>query len=183
MQKIIYICDKCKSQIEGDGVAIDRMKVGDQYVNGVNRLMPENLTRHLCAGCTEKMVRWIQQGPSDTEGAENPALTRLKAEQAAAETEAQTQAQADDSDPYDDVPEYVPTEAEAEAEAEPDDTREQIRKELAAKKKPAAVKRPPLDKGKIKALHEGGWSAGRIADEMGCTPQAIRQHLKGMGLT
>lgn len=164
MQKIIYICDKCKSQIEGDGVAIDRMKVGDQYVNGVNRLMPENLTRHLCAGCTEKMVRWIQQGPSDTEGAENPALTRLKAEQAAAETEAQTQAQ-------------------AEAEAEPDDTREQIRKELAAKKKPAAVKRPPLDKGKIKALHEGGWSAGKIADEMGCTPQAIRQHLKGMGLT
>ena len=38
-----------------------------------------------------------------------------------------------------------------------------------------------LDDGKIKALREAGWSLEKIADEMGCTPQTVANHLNAMG--
>lgn len=40
-------------------------------------------------------------------------------------------------------------------------------------------KRKPIDKGKVKALHEAGWSAAKIADEMGCSSANIYLILKG----
>ena len=43
-------------------------------------------------------------------------------------------------------------------------------------KKPAR-KRIELDLGKIGALREAGWEIGRIAEEIGCHPQTIRNHL------
>jgi hypothetical protein len=43
-------------------------------------------------------------------------------------------------------------------------------------------KNPPkakgIDKGKIKALHDAGWNASKIADEMGVSPQTINYHLR-----
>ena len=49
--------------------------------------------------------------------------------------------------------------------------------------KPKKVKKNPpkakgIDKGKIKALHDAGWNASKIADEMGVSPQSINYHLR-----
>jgi hypothetical protein len=45
-----------------------------------------------------------------------------------------------------------------------------------------AKKNPPkakgIDKSKIKALHDAGWNASKIADEMGVSSQAINYHLR-----
>ena len=41
-----------------------------------------------------------------------------------------------------------------------------------------AVNRKELDMGKVKALRAAGWSFEKIADEMGCAPQTIANHLK-----
>ena len=47
---------------------------------------------------------------------------------------------------------------------------------------PKPKKNPPkakgIDKGKIKALHDAGWNASKIADEMGVSPQTINYHLR-----
>lgn len=47
------------------------------------------------------------------------------------------------------------------------------------KKKPGPKpkKKPPLDHGKIMALHKGKWPVAKIADEMGCSEQAVRNHI------
>ena len=34
------------------------------------------------------------------------------------------------------------------------------------------------DHGKIIALHNAGWPVAKIADEMGCTDQTVRNHIK-----
>ena len=58
------------------------------------------------------------------------------------------------------------------------------RKEIAApdpepKKKPQPKKREKaFDMGKLRALHEGGWSVAKIADEMGVSQQTIYNKLK-----
>lgn len=39
-------------------------------------------------------------------------------------------------------------------------------------------KKKALDIGKIWALHDAGWKTSDIAKELGCTGQAIRNHLK-----
>ena len=47
-------------------------------------------------------------------------------------------------------------------------------KETKAEPKKAAGKKPaPVDKGKIIALHNAGWDAAKIADEMKCTKQTV----------
>ena len=47
---------------------------------------------------------------------------------------------------------------------------------------PKPKKNPPkqkgLDRGKIKALHDAGWPASKIADEMGVSAKAIYYHLR-----
>lgn len=47
---------------------------------------------------------------------------------------------------------------------------------------PKPKKSPPkqkgLDRGKIKALHDAGWPASKIADEMGVSAKAIYYHLR-----
>lgn len=45
------------------------------------------------------------------------------------------------------------------------------------KRGPKPKKRPPLDHGKIMALHKGNWPVAKIADEMGCSEQAVRNHI------
>ena len=53
--------------------------------------------------------------------------------------------------------------------------------EVVALEPPAQpVKGKGLDKGKIKALHDAGWSSQKIADEMKVTPQIINYHLRKM---
>lgn len=48
-------------------------------------------------------------------------------------------------------------------------------------KKAAPKKRGPkpkkLDHGKIIALHNGKWPVAKIADEMGCSEQTVRNHI------
>lgn len=41
-----------------------------------------------------------------------------------------------------------------------------------------SVRRVDLDMGKVRALRNAGWSFDKIADEMGCSPQTIVNHLK-----
>ena len=50
--------------------------------------------------------------------------------------------------------------------------------ELKPKKQRKAINRKELDMGKVKALRAAGWSFDKIADEMGCAPQTIANHLK-----
>lgn len=62
------------------------------------------------------------------------------------------------------------------APADPEEEKPQPK----AKPKTAAKKATPsngVDHGKIVALHKAGWSTAKIADEMGCTTQTVRNHL------
>ena len=57
--------------------------------------------------------------------------------------------------------------------------------EVADDDKPKELKktktvRKTIDTGKVKALNDAGWSAAKIADEMGVTPATIYNHLKKM---
>lgn len=63
------------------------------------------------------------------------------------------------------------------AEAEPKAT---PKPKAAAQKETKPKKK--VDHGKICALYKANWSVAAIADEMGCTTVAIRQHLKKEGL-
>ena len=49
--------------------------------------------------------------------------------------------------------------------------------------KPEKVKKPPstkkaIDRGKVKVLHEAGWSNAKIADEMKCSAWSVSMILK-----
>ena len=48
----------------------------------------------------------------------------------------------------------------------------------APKKKPKKKQEKAFDMGKLRALHEGGWSVAKIADEMGVSQQTIYNKLK-----
>jgi len=48
----------------------------------------------------------------------------------------------------------------------------------AEKPKKSPPKQKGLDRGKIKALHDAGWPASKIADEMGVSTKAIYYHLR-----
>ena len=52
-------------------------------------------------------------------------------------------------------------------------------KKSAPKKKPSK-KQDRFDMGKLRALHEGGWSVAKIADEMGVSQQTVYNKLKEM---
>lgn len=39
-------------------------------------------------------------------------------------------------------------------------------------------KKKPLDDGKMLALRKAGWTYEKIADEMGCSPQTVINHIK-----
>lgn len=67
-------------------------------------------------------------------------------------------------------------------ETMPEVTAEETEKKSAPEpKKSAPKKRGPkqkkLDHGKIMALHKGKWPVAKIADEMGCSEQAVRNHI------
>ena len=55
--------------------------------------------------------------------------------------------------------------------------KEEPKPELKPKQR-KAVNRKELDMGKVKAMRAAGWSLEKIADEMGCAPQTIANHLK-----
>lgn len=38
--------------------------------------------------------------------------------------------------------------------------------------------RKKVDTGKLKALYRAGWTPARIADELGCTAQTVRDYMK-----
>lgn len=77
--------------------------------------------------------------------------------------------------------ENQPTEINIEL-PEDDPVTNKIDETLGPVKKPK--KNPPkkkgIDKGKIKALHDAGWSKTKIADEMGVSVQAVSYHLDRM---
>ena len=50
-------------------------------------------------------------------------------------------------------------------------------KNTSSKPKSSAPKRQPIDHGKIMALHKGRWPVAKIADEMGCSEQTVRNHI------
>ena len=50
------------------------------------------------------------------------------------------------------------------------------------KKEKPAVKREPVDHGRIVALYNAGWSMDKIADDVGCSAQTVANHLKKEGL-
>lgn len=50
--------------------------------------------------------------------------------------------------------------------------------ELSEKQEKPKAKKKPLDMGKVKALHDAGWSQVKIAEEMHVAPSTICQALK-----
>ena len=51
-----------------------------------------------------------------------------------------------------------------------------------AKKTAEPKKKKQLDHGKLIACYKAGWPIAKIADELGCTSTAVRQHLHKEGL-
>ena len=49
---------------------------------------------------------------------------------------------------------------------------------IPAKEKRPAANRKKLDDGKMLALRKAGWTYEKIADEMGCSPQTVINHIK-----
>ncbi len=47
----------------------------------------------------------------------------------------------------------------------------------AAVEKPKASAKKKIDTGKLQALYEAGWSVPKIADELGCSDNAVYYHL------
>lgn len=48
------------------------------------------------------------------------------------------------------------------------------------KKKAQSGGRKPIDDGRIMALRAAGWSYSKIADDLGCSPQTIVNHVEAM---
>lgn len=69
----------------------------------------------------------------------------------------------------------IPEEGRHVEETMPEVTAEETEKPSAPDPKKAAPKK--LDHGKIIALHKGKWPVAKIADEMGCSEQAVRNHI------
>lgn len=42
---------------------------------------------------------------------------------------------------------------------------------------PKKTRKTAIDHGKIMALHKGRWPVAKIADEMGCSEQTVRNHI------
>lgn len=55
---------------------------------------------------------------------------------------------------------------------------EKLKDKEKPKKRPEPANKKKLDIGKIRALREAGWSFGKIAEEMGCSPQTIANALQ-----
>lgn len=65
--------------------------------------------------------------------------------------------------------------------AKPKPAIKQVETKPPAKKAPQ--KRKPFDTGKAVACRRAGWSVAKIADEMQCTEQTVRNNLKKAGIT
>ena len=50
----------------------------------------------------------------------------------------------------------------------------------AARRKRKAAEKKTVDTAKIRALHNAGWSAAKIADELGCSNAAVYENLRQM---
>ena len=78
----------------------------------------------------------------------------------------------------------APLDPEPKAETKPpeDEPPKLLRsKEAIGKNAPGGAKRK-FDSGKLMALRSAGWSIKAIADEMRCTEQTIRNHMKKEGI-
>jgi hypothetical protein len=68
---------------------------------------------------------------------------------------------------------FVTDQSDPEPKPEPKPKKEPKTKTEKPKAEPAG----PIDHGKIIALHKAGWSANKIAGEMGCTCQTVLNHI------
>ena len=73
-------------------------------------------------------------------------------------------------------PEQTPSPSKPKVPTEDDPEKTKVKKPK--KKKPGP--KPTIDLGKVKALHQAGWSNLKIADEMGVSGATIGYHLKRM---
>lgn len=64
-----------------------------------------------------------------------------------------------------------------------EEQKEQPKKELAKKEAKPAVKTEGkrVDHGKIIALHNANWSTKKIAEEIGCSEQTVKNHIEREG--
>ena len=79
-----------------------------------------------------------------------------------------------------DVIEPAETVASAPMAADQQEEKAEVIAELKKKCDPApktGTRRKDLDDGKIRALRKAGWTLEKIADEMGCAPQTIKNRL------
>lgn len=159
MQKIIYVCDKCGTEIDGDALVVGL------FNPQVGRIEPECSTyddEHLCPECSAKFSQWMHEDEL-TEAAEKAA------EEADSETPAAGETPTEDAeDPCDEVADALSAATES------------VDSEVSTKHN--STKKLNLDEGKIRALYEGGWSTPKIADEFGVAYGTIANRLRKMGL-
>ena len=74
------------------------------------------------------------------------------------------------------VPEPEQTEPVVDPEQEPKKPKPKSQQKVQLKN--PKKDQPKIDHGKIVALAKAGWSASKIADEMGCSCQTVLNHLK-----
>ena len=58
------------------------------------------------------------------------------------------------------------------------EAKKEVKKEVQPKQAPKASKGKKLDTPKMSALRKAGWTYDKIADEMGCSPQTVINHIK-----
>lgn len=163
MQKIIYVCDKCGAEIDGDALVVGL------FNPQVGRIEPECSTyddEHLCPECSAKFSQWMHEDEL-SEVAEQAAEEADSETPAAEETIAGTDTEPAE-DPCDEVVDALSAATESAASEVP--------------AKHNSTKKLNLDEGKIRALYEGGWSTPKIADEFGVAYGTIANRLRKMGL-
>lgn len=83
-------------------------------------------------------------------------------------------------DNYIDIAGYAACAAPAPMAADQQEDKAEVMAGLKKKCDPApktGARRKALDDGKIRALRKAGWTLEKIADEMGCAPQTIKNRL------
>ena len=78
----------------------------------------------------------------------------------------------------DDDSNMIPADAAIRIWEQLNETISEDKKETKTKAEPADPKRKKLDTPKMIALRNAGWTYEKIADEMGCSPQTVINHIR-----
>lgn len=184
MQKIIYICDRCGTQIEDKGYVIETMDVGDHYVNNA-RCVEGRAARHICKGCGLDLVDWIHGDLDMAQKDEEPEKSPYQqAIEDAAMTALKDKAREHLESLVSKRDELLagPDDADEEAEEAPVTKKKAVnplvKVAVMPEKKSWSRKKIDVDMAKVLQLRSLGKSIAEIAEELGVSDSVIARRLR-----